>query len=77
MFGMQNTVLSPPEGAVLRQALAQRVTGDMAAFYKCSFYGYQDMLYDHRGRHSDTTSRTVLSKVPLISFLALVALYIG
>lgn len=28
-----------------------RITGDRAAFYNCSFYGYQDTLYDHRGRH--------------------------
>lgn len=48
---MQNTAPSPPPGAVLRQAVALRITGDRAAFYNCSFFGYQDTLYDHRGRH--------------------------
>ncbi|WCJ33508.1 Pectin lyase-like superfamily protein [Euphorbia peplus] len=33
------------------QALALRIGGDMAAFYVCKFYGYQDTLCDEKGRH--------------------------
>ncbi|XP_024372084.1 probable pectinesterase 53 isoform X2 [Physcomitrium patens] len=47
----RNTAPQPPPGAVLRQAVAFRITGDRAAFYNSSFYGYQDTLYDHKGRH--------------------------
>ncbi|WCJ36396.1 Pectin lyase-like superfamily protein [Euphorbia peplus] len=28
-----------------------RIGGDMAAFYSCKFYGYQDTLLDEKGRH--------------------------
>jgi pectin methylesterase-like acyl-CoA thioesterase len=31
--------------------VALRATGDFAAFYDCGFYGAQDTLYDHKGRH--------------------------
>jgi pectinesterase len=48
---VQNTAPQPAPGSVLRQAVALRITGDRAAFYNCSFYGFQDTLYDHKGRH--------------------------
>lgn len=47
----QNTAPVPPRGAVGKQGVAIRISGDMAAFYRCNFYGAQDTLYDKRGRH--------------------------
>ncbi len=34
-----------------KQAVAFRITGDMAAFYRVAFLGAQDTLYDQTGRH--------------------------
>lgn len=47
----QNTAPVPPPGAVGRQAVALRITGDTSSFFGCSFLGAQDTLYDHAGRH--------------------------
>ncbi|KAK6941119.1 Pectinesterase, catalytic [Dillenia turbinata] len=33
------------------QAVAFRASGNKTAFYNCSFYGWQDTLYDHKGFH--------------------------
>eukprot|EP01018_Ginkgo_biloba_P020327 Gb_01460 [translate_table: standard] len=41
----------PPSGGNGTQAVALRISGDRAAFYKCSFYGAQDTLFDDNGRH--------------------------
>jgi pectinesterase len=31
--------------------VALRISGDYAAFFNVGFYGAQDTLYDHKGRH--------------------------
>ncbi|KAH7440755.1 hypothetical protein KP509_03G008900 [Ceratopteris richardii] len=50
-ISFKNTAPAPPGGAVGRQAVALRISGDMAAFFNVAFYGAQDTLYDHKGRH--------------------------
>lgn len=50
-ISFQNTAPVPPPGAVGRQAVALRITGDTASFFGCSILGAQDTLYDHVGRH--------------------------
>ncbi|XP_024403889.1 probable pectinesterase 53 [Physcomitrium patens] len=45
-----NSAPAPPGGAVGKQAVALRVQGDKAAFYRCYFYGAQDTLYAKEGR---------------------------
>lgn len=34
-----------------KQATALAVSGDKAAFVRVGFFGYQDTLYDRKGRH--------------------------
>lgn len=34
-----------------KQAVAFRIDGDKAQFYRVAFYGAQDTLYDKKGRH--------------------------
>ena len=41
----------PPPGAMGKQAVALRISGDTASFWGCKFIGGQDTLYDHQGRH--------------------------
>ncbi|CAA0838618.1 Probable pectinesterase 53 [Striga hermonthica] len=47
----KNTTPVPEAGAVGKQAVALRISGDTAAFVGCKFLGAQDTLYDHLGRH--------------------------
>ncbi|CAL9045671.1 unnamed protein product [Musa banksii] len=47
----ENTAPMPVDGVQGAQAVAMRISGDMAAFYNCKFYGYQDTLCDDTGRH--------------------------
>jgi pectinesterase len=47
----QNSAPAPAGGAVGKQAVALRISGDLGAFYGCLFYGAQDTLYDQAGRH--------------------------
>ncbi|RWW63098.1 hypothetical protein BHE74_00029744 [Ensete ventricosum] len=50
-LGFQNTTPVPPPGAMGKQAVSLRISGDTAAFVGCKFLGAQDTLYDHVGRH--------------------------
>ncbi|KAH7421051.1 hypothetical protein KP509_13G038200 [Ceratopteris richardii] len=50
-ISFKNTAPAPENGAVGKQAVAFLIQGDRAAFYRCSFYGAQDTLYDKMGRH--------------------------
>ncbi|KAL1325671.1 hypothetical protein HN51_035726 [Arachis hypogaea] len=47
----KNTAPVPRNGAVGKQAVALRISGDTAMFLGCKFLGAQDTLYDHLGRH--------------------------
>ena len=33
------------------QAVAIRISGEMAAFYNCNFTGFQDTVCDDKGKH--------------------------
>ncbi|KAK2983741.1 hypothetical protein RJ640_024094 [Escallonia rubra] len=50
-ISFKNTAPPPEPGLIGAQAVALRVVGDQAAFYRCGFYGAQDTLNDDRGRH--------------------------
>lgn len=46
-----NSFNYPPKNNNPSWAVAARIAGDKLAFYQCSFLGFQDTLYDERGRH--------------------------
>ncbi|KAG0456261.1 hypothetical protein HPP92_024049 [Vanilla planifolia] len=50
-ISFKNTAPVPKPGAIGKQAVALRISGDTAAFLGCKFLGAQDTLYDHLGRH--------------------------
>ena len=51
MCEMQNSAGPPASNKTNMQAAAFRISGDMAVLFRCNFFGYQDTLYDHKGRH--------------------------
>lgn len=48
---LQNSAPRPGPEIGGAQAVAFRAAGDRCAFYGCGFYGNQDTLNDHTGRH--------------------------
>eukprot|EP00249_Psilotum_nudum_P010955 c22873_g2_i1 orf=167-1291(-) len=50
-ISFKNTQPPPTPGVDGEQAAAFRISGDMAAFYRCGFYGGQDTLCDDEGKH--------------------------
>ncbi|KAH7299691.1 hypothetical protein KP509_24G024700 [Ceratopteris richardii] len=47
----KNTAPIPMLNSNDSQAVAMRISGDASIFLGCRFYGAQDTLYDHKGRH--------------------------
>ncbi|XP_078430781.1 pectin lyase-like superfamily protein [Wolffia australiana] len=47
----ENTAPGAYPGAAGMQAVALRVSGDKAMFFRCRVLGSQDTLFDHSGRH--------------------------
>lgn len=50
-ISFRNTAGYPAPNKTNMQAAAFRISGDKAFLYRCNFYGHQDTLYDHSGRH--------------------------
>ncbi|KAG2653116.1 hypothetical protein PVAP13_1NG430500 [Panicum virgatum] len=50
-ISFKNAAPAPKPGAVGAQAVAIRISGDMAAFWGCGFFGAQDTLLDDQFRH--------------------------
>jgi len=48
---VQNSAPHASGGETGAQAVALRITGDMAAFYGCGFVSSQDTICDETGRH--------------------------
>ncbi|XP_031486457.1 pectinesterase QRT1-like [Nymphaea colorata] len=47
----ENSAPSALPGAEGKQAVALRISGDKAMFFRCKVLGSQDTLFDHMGRH--------------------------
>lgn len=47
----KNSSPRPDGKRVGAQAAALRIGGDASVFYNCKFYGYQDTIFDYKGRH--------------------------
>ncbi|XP_043710321.1 putative pectinesterase 52 [Telopea speciosissima] len=42
---------TPMNGNPIMQSVALEVVGDKSSFHRCSFFGFQDTLWDVKGRH--------------------------
>ncbi|XP_043710318.1 probable pectinesterase 55 [Telopea speciosissima] len=42
---------TPMNGNPIMQSVAVEVVGDKSSFHRCSFFGFQDTLWDVKGRH--------------------------
>lgn len=47
----QNSYNNPINNKPKSPAIAAKVSGDKTYFFRVGFYGYQDTLYDSKGRH--------------------------
>ncbi|PON79954.1 P-type ATPase [Parasponia andersonii] len=50
-IGFTNSYNHPVNKNPRAPAVAAMVSGDMTKFFRCGFYGLQDTLWDHQGRH--------------------------
>lgn len=50
-ISFQNDAYFPNSVNKYRQAVAMRISGEMAMFYSCGFFGHQDTLFDDKGSH--------------------------
>lgn len=48
---MQNSYNNPVNSNPITTAVAALIAGDKSTFYRCGFFGFQDTLWDVKGRH--------------------------